>query len=103
MSTETILNLINEVMNNEKFYLLQEQKEGPKTVIKFPKFKINEKHWGKNLGTDDRAVIERIGAQLKGGDPLERVEYLQKFLTETEQVKSDITVGQVMGTLMFTF
>ena len=101
MSTETILNLINEVMNNEKFYLLQEQKEGPKTVIKFPKFKINEKHWGKNLGTDDRAVIERIGAQLKGGDPLERVEYLQKFLTETEQVKSDITVGQVMGTLMF--
>jgi len=101
MSTETILNLINEVMNNEKFYLLQEQKEGPKTVIKFPKFKINEKHWGKNLGTDDRAVIERIGAQLKGGDPLERVEYLQRFLTETEQVKSDITVGEVMGTLMF--
>ena len=101
MSAETILNLINEVMNNEKFYLLQEQKEGPKTVIKFPKFKINEKHWGKNLGTDDRAVIERIGAQLKGGDPLERVEYLQRFLTETEQVKSDITVGEVMGTLMF--
>ena len=101
MSAEVILNLINEVMNNEKFYFLQEQKEGPKTVIKFPKFKINEKHWGKNLSTDDRAVIERIGAQLKGGDSLERVEYLQRFLTETEQVKSDITVGEVMGTLMF--
>ena len=101
MSAEVILNLINEVMNSEKFYFLQEQKEGPRTVIKFPKFKINEKHWGKNLSTDDRAVIERIGAQLKGGDPLERVQYLQRFLTETEQVKSDITVGEVMGTLMF--
>ena len=76
-------------------------KGGTRTVLKLPKFKINEKNWGKTLETDDRAIIERIGAQLKGDDPLDRVEYLQKFLNETESVKSDVKVGEVMGTLMF--
>ena len=101
MSAELILNLINEVLNNPKMELITEQDEGGKTVIKFPKFKINEKNWGKDLGTEDRAVIERIGSQLKGGTPLDRVAYLQQFLTETEQVKEDITVGEIMGALMF--
>jgi hypothetical protein len=78
-----------------------EGKGGTRTVLKLPKFKINEKNWGKTLETDDRAIIERIGAQLKGDDPLARVEYLQKFLSETESVKSDVKVGEVMGTLMF--
>ena len=78
-----------------------EGKGGTRTVLKLPKFKINEKNWGKTLETDDRAIIERIGAQLKGDDPLDRVEYLQRFLNETESVKSDVKVGEVMGTLMF--
>jgi len=78
-----------------------EGKAGTRTVLKLPKFKINEKNWGKTLETDDRAIIERIGAQLKGDDPLDRVEYLQRFLNETESVKSDVKVGEVMGTLMF--
>ena len=101
MSAELILNLINEVLNNPKIDILHEQEEGEKTVIKFPKFKINEKHWGKNLGTEDRAVIERIGSQLQGDDPLARVQYLETFLAEAETVKEDITVGEVMGALMF--
>jgi hypothetical protein len=101
MSAELILNLINEVLNNPKMELITEQDEDGKTVIKFPKFKINEKNWGKDLETEDRAVIERIGSQLKGGTPLDRVAYLQQFLTETEQVKEDITVGEIMGALMF--
>ena len=101
MSAELILNLINEVLNNPKIELIKEQDEGGKTVIKFPKFKISEKNWGKDLGTEDRIVIERIGSQLKGDDPLDRVAFLQQFLEETEQVKQDITVGEVMGSLMF--
>ena len=101
MSAELILNLINEVLNNPKIDIIYEQDEGEKTIIKFPKFKINEKHWGKNLGTEDRAVIERIGSQLQGDDPLARVQYLETFLAEAETVKEDITVGEVMGALMF--
>jgi len=101
MSSELILNLINEVLDNPKIELIKEQDEGGKTVIKFPKFKISEKHWGKNLSTEDRTIIERIGSQLKGGDPLDRVAYLQQFLEETEQVKQNITVGEVMAALMF--
>jgi len=101
MSAKLILNLINEVLNNPKIDIIHEQEEGEKTVIKFPKFKINEKHWGKNLGTEDRAVIERIGSQLQGDDPLARVQYLETFLAEAETVKEDITVGEVMGALMF--
>ena len=89
----------------DKIDIIYEQDEneegGDKTVIKFPKFKINEKHWGKNLNSEDRAVIERIGSQLQGDDPLDRVNYLETFLSEAEEVKEDITVGEVMGALMF--
>jgi hypothetical protein len=94
--------LIKEALG-DKIDIIYEQDEqgGEKTVIKFPKFKINEKHWGKNLNSEDRAVIERIGSQLQGDDPLDRVEYLETFLSEAETVKEDITVGEVMGALMF--
>ena len=104
MSAELILNLINEMLDNPKFDQITEQDEqvaGKDTVIKFPKFKINEKHWGKNIGTEDRAIIERIGNQLQGDNPLDRVQYLETFLTEAETIKEDITVGEVMGSLMF--
>ena len=98
------MSLIKETFGN-KVDIIYEQDEneegGEKTVIKFPKFKINEKHWGKNLNSEDRAVIERIGSQLQGDDPLDRVEYLETFLSEAETVKEDITVGEVMGALMF--
>ena len=101
---EKFLSLIKETFG-DKIDIIYEQDEneesGEKTVIKFPKFKINEKHWGKNLATEDRAVIERIGSQLLGDDPLDRVEYLETFLSEAETVKEDITVGEVMGALMF--
>ena len=67
---DKILKLLDET----KIQIVKEQDEGEeKTVINFPKFKINEKHWGKNLNTEDRAVIERIGAQLRGDDPMSRV------------------------------
>lgn len=104
MSAELILNLINEMLDNPKFDQITEQDEqvaGKDTIIKFPKFKINEKHWGKNIGTEDRAIIERIGNQLQGDNPLDRVQYLETFLTEAETIKEDITVGEVMGSLMF--
>ena len=101
---EKFLSLIKETFG-DKIDIIYEQDEneegGEKTVIKFPKFKINEKHWGKNLNSEDRAVIERIGSQLQGDDPLDRVEYLETFLSEAETVKEDITVGEVMGALMF--
>jgi hypothetical protein len=101
---EKFLSLIKETFR-DKIDIIYEQDEneegGEKTVIRFPKFKINEKHWGKNLATEDRAVIERIGSQLLGDDPLDRVEYLETFLSEAETVKEDITVGEVMGALMF--
>ena len=100
---EKFLHSIKEAFGDkiDIIYEQDEQGEGDKTVIKFPKFKINEKHWGKNLGTEDRAVIERIGSQLQGDDPLDRVQYLETFLSEAEAVKEDITVGEVMGALMF--
>ena len=104
MSAELILNLINEMLDNPKFDQITEQDDqvaGKDTIIKFPKFKINEKHWGKNIGTEDRAIIERIGNQLQGDNPLDRVQYLETFLTEAETIKEDITVGEVMGSLMF--
>tara|TARA_Y100001938_G_scaffold45922_1_gene63811 strand:+ start:4278 stop:6212 length:1935 start_codon:yes stop_codon:yes gene_type:complete len=95
---DKILKLLDET----KIQIVKEQDEGEeKTVINFPKFKINEKHWGKNLNTEDRAVIERIGAQLRGDDPMSRVSYLQDFLTQTEQFSEDISVGEVIGALMF--
>ena len=97
---EKFLHSIKEAFGH-KIDIIYEQDEGEKTVIKFPKFKINEKHWGKNLGTEDRAVIERIGSQLQGDDPLARVQYLETFLSEAETVQEDITVGEVMGALMF--
>ena len=101
---EKFLLLIKETFG-DKIDIIYEQDEQAqpetKTVIKFPKFKINEKNWGKNLNTEDRAVIERIGNQLRGDDPLNRVAFLQQFLTETEQVSKDISVGEVMGALMF--
>jgi hypothetical protein len=101
---EKFLHSIKEAFEH-KIDIIYEQDEneegGDKTVIKFPKFKINEKHWGKNLNSEDRAVIERIGSQLQGDDPLDRVEYLETFLSEAETVKEDITVGEVMGALMF--
>jgi len=97
--------VFKELINKDIIILEQDEEtlatQGGRTVLKLPKFKINEKNWGKTLETDDRAIIERIGAQLKGDDPLSRVEYLQKFLNETESVKSDVKVGEVMGTLMF--
>jgi hypothetical protein len=95
------ITLIKEALGDKIDIIYEQDQSGTKTVIKFPKFKINEKHWGKNLDTEDRAVIERIGNQLRGADPLSRVKYLQQFLTETEQVSKDITVGEVMGALMF--
>lgn len=101
MSADLILNLINEVLDNPKYKIIKEQDENNRTVIKFPKFKINEKHWGKNLNTEDRAIIEKIGSQLRGTDPLTRVSFLQDFLTNTETVKKDINVGEVMASLMF--
>jgi len=101
---EKFLSLIKETFG-DKIDIIYEQDEnkegGEKTVIKFPKFKINEKNWGKNLATEDRAVIERIGSQLMGDDPLDRVNYLETFLSEAEAVQEDITVGEVMGALMF--
>ena len=97
--------VFKELINKDIIILEQDEEtlatQGGRTVLKLPKFKINEKNWGKTLETDDRAIIERIGAQLKGDDPLDRVEYLQRFLNETESVKSDVKVGEVMGTLMF--
>ena len=101
--------MFKELINKDIIILEQDEGDTAKpdeggssgAVLKLPKFKINEKNWGKTLATEDRAIIERIGAQLKGDDPLARAEYLQRFLTETEQIKTDITVGEVMGTLMF--
>lgn len=93
--------LIKEALGDKIDIIYEQDQSETKTVIKFPKFKINEKNWGKNLNTEDRAVIERIGNQLRGDDPLNRVAFLQQFLTEAEQVSKDITVGEVMGALMF--
>jgi len=93
--------LIKEALGDKVDIIYEQDQPETKTVIKFPKFKINEKNWGKNLNTEDRAVIERIGNQLRGDDPLNRVAFLQQFLTEAEQVSKDITVGEVMGALMF--
>ena len=93
--------LIKEALGDKVDIIYEQDQPETKTVIKFPKFKINEKNWGKNLNTEDRAVIERIGNQLRGEDPLNRVAFLQQFLTEAEQVSKDITVGEVMGALMF--
>lgn len=74
---------------------------GVKTVLKLPKFKINEKNWGTKLDTEDRAIIEQIGANLEGDDPLSRIDYVNRFLESQSEIKGDITVGKVMGTLMF--
>ena len=74
---------------------------GVRTVLKLPKFKINEKNWGTKLDTEDRAIIEQIGANLEGDDPLSRIDYVNRFLESQSEIKGDITVGKVMGTLMF--
>tara|TARA_R100000664_G_scaffold10736_1_gene17667 strand:+ start:284 stop:1999 length:1716 start_codon:yes stop_codon:yes gene_type:complete len=74
---------------------------GVRTVLKLPKFKINEKNWGTKLDTEDRAIIEQIGANLEGDDPLSRIDYVNNFLEQQSEIKGDITVGKVMGTLMF--
>lgn len=74
---------------------------GVKTVLKLPKFKINEKNWGTKLDTEDRAIIEQIGANLEGDDPLSRIDYVNRFLESQSEIKGNITVGKVMGTLMF--
>ena len=74
---------------------------GVRTVLKLPKFKINEKNWGTKLDTEDRAIIEQIGANLEGDDPLSRIDYVNNFLESQSEIKGDITVGKVMGTLMF--
>lgn len=74
---------------------------GIRTVLKLPKFKINEKNWGTKLDTEDRAIIEQIGANLEGDDPLSRIDYVNRFLESQSEIKGDITVGKVMGTLMF--
>ena len=102
-SPQTVLALVAEQL--KKKYTLMEQDEGDvqkgTTVLKLPKFKINEKNWGKRLETEDRAIIEQIGANLGGDTPLARVEYLQQFLDEKEEIQGELTVGKVMGTLMF--
>ena len=88
-SPQTVLALVAEQL--KKKYTLMEQDEGEvqkgATVLKLPKFKINEKNWGKRLETEDRAIIEQIGANLGGDTPLARVEYLQQFLDEKEEIQ----------------
>ena len=107
------LNLFESVFKeliNKNIIILEGNSEGDKeevkssggrTSLKLPRFKINEKAWGTDVNTEDRSTIEMIGAQLKGDEPLARINYVQKFLTETETVKENITVGEVMAALMF--
>ena len=99
------LNLFESVFKeliNKNIIILEGDQEGGKeevkssdgrTSLKLPRFRINEKAWGQKVDTEDRSVIEMIGSQLKGDEPLKRIEYVQKFLTETGTVKEDITVG----------
>mgnify|MGYP003651686927 FL=1 len=101
--------VFKELINKNIIILEGDQEEGKeeikssggRTSLKLPRFKINEKAWGTDVNTEDRSTIEMIGAQLKGDMPLDRINYVQKFLTETETVKEDITVGEVMAALMF--
>ena len=70
--------------------------------IKFPKFKINEKHWGKKAdgSNEDRQIIENIAKGLPGHDPLSRVEALRSFLVDQLEGQ-DVSTQQVISNLMF--
>ena len=70
--------------------------------IKFPKFKINEKHWGKKAdgSNEDRQIIENIAKGLPGHDPLSRVEALRSFLVDQLEGQ-EVSTQQVISNLMF--
>jgi len=99
-----LLKEVTRLLKNNRLSYLMEVEEGELKTrsIKFPKFKINEKHWGKKAdgSNEDRAIIENIAKGLPGHDPLSRVEALRSFLVEKLQGK-EVSTQQVISNLMF--
>lgn len=93
--------IITEAEGEEETVTSTSQAAGARTTLKLPKFKVNEKSWGTKVSSEDRSFVELLGNKLAGKTPLERVTLAQKFLDEHDEMKQNITVGEVMANLMF--
>tara|TARA_R110002110_G_scaffold170048_1_gene372206 strand:- start:55 stop:1800 length:1746 start_codon:yes stop_codon:yes gene_type:complete len=70
--------------------------------IRFPSWFINENLWGKDIDTQDRTLITKIGGAISGENtPIGRAKALQAFLMNAETVKEEITMQEALANLMF--
>ena len=103
-------NIVNEILKEiiqnsiiaEKDSPIQTKETEEVPPIRFPSWFINENLWGKDINTQDRTLITKIGGAISGENtPIGRAKALQAFLTDAETVKENITMQQALANLMF--
>ena len=103
-------NIVNEILKEiiqksiitEKDSPIQTKEAEEVPPIRFPSWFINENLWGKDIDTQDRTLITKIGGAISGENtPIGRAKALQAFLTDAETVKEEITMQEALANLMF--